>query len=507
MSLERPVSVLVVPLPQDAESAATLRERARGRASLTDARLLPVYAQGEDGTLLWLATRKLDGRPLSEIDRLEPDRAARLGSQLAAQLAALDESGASPEAIPAESVMLEGAADGERAWLLPDPPRRGLGRRVLGDEIARLASRQPRRRHRSSPTHRPTLEALADELARLSTPATRSRRKLVLGAAVVLAALLVALVAVVAVTRDGSPEADPNAPVGTETAHIPVGAAIAALTVGSDTAWIVTPDGKLVRVDAKTNSVVGAPQPLFPKGSYVDLAPSGSSVWAGGPGKIVRVDPSGKVVETRDLGSRAVSGLLVAGRSLLATVNDGPSPPVRLVRFDPGAKREVVLSEPFGIFAIPVLTSNGTVWAVGGDAAFTEIRAGSTRDDRRGGPGRLSVDGVGPRLDSHPVRPHGHHRRSGHDVARACPSFRGPATDGRGRRRLDVGADEGPEHALPGRPGVSAAPREAVARSRRSGVCEVRRRLALGRRPEVRRARPNRAGDTRPGRSSRRGAG
>ena len=62
MSLEPPVSVLVVPLRRDAESAARLKERARGLASLTDARLLPVYAQGEEGTLLWLATRKLDGR-------------------------------------------------------------------------------------------------------------------------------------------------------------------------------------------------------------------------------------------------------------------------------------------------------------------------------------------------------------------------------------------------------------------------------------------------------------
>ena len=146
VSLERPVSVLVVPLPQDAESAATLRERARGLASLTDARLLPVYAQGEEGTLLWLATRKLDGRLLSEIDRLEPDRAARLGSQLAAQLAALDESGASPEAIPAESVMLEGDCRRRTSLASSGPARRGLGRRVLGDELARLASRQPRRR-------------------------------------------------------------------------------------------------------------------------------------------------------------------------------------------------------------------------------------------------------------------------------------------------------------------------------------------------------------------------
>ena len=315
VSLERPVSVLVVPLPQDAENAATLRERARGRASLTDARLLPVYAQGEDGTLLWLATRKLDGRLLSEIDRLEPDRAARLGSQLAAQLAALDESGASPEAIPAESVMLEGAADGERAWLLPVPARRGLGRPVLGDAIARLASRRPCRRPLlADPPSDP--RALADELARLSAPATRSRRKLVLGAAMVLAVLLVALVAVVAVTRDVQ-EADPNGPVGTETAHIPIGAAIAALTVGSDTALDRHAHGKLIRVDAKTNGVVGAPRPLFPKGSYVDLACSGSSVWAGGPGKIVRVDSSGKVArrENSDRAPSAVSSsqALVAG--------------------------------------------------------------------------------------------------------------------------------------------------------------------------------------------------
>ena len=204
VSLERPVSVLVVPLPQDAENAATLRERARGRASLTDARLLPVYAQGEDGTLLWLATRKLDGRLLSEIDRLEPDRAARLGSQLAAQLAALDESGASPEAIPAESVMLEGAADGERAWLLPDPlaavsadassATRSLVSLLDGRAGAPLLADPP-----SDP------KALADELARLSTPATRSRRKLVLGAAMVLPPCCsIALVAVAALTRDGS---------------------------------------------------------------------------------------------------------------------------------------------------------------------------------------------------------------------------------------------------------------------------------------------------------------
>ena len=119
---ERPVSVLVTPVPADEESASALRDRARRLAAVTDARLLPVYGQGEDGAQLWLATRRTSGQSLDSVDRLERHRAARIGVEIADQLAAMQDAGVAPDEIGPADIVLEGAV-ARAAWLLPNPLR------------------------------------------------------------------------------------------------------------------------------------------------------------------------------------------------------------------------------------------------------------------------------------------------------------------------------------------------------------------------------------------------
>ena len=133
-------------LPGEGAGRAALRERARQLAAVTDARLLPVYGQGEDEHVLWLATRQIAGRPLSELGRLDERRAARVGAQIAGQLAALQEAGLPPATIAADDILVEDVGGRERAWLLPDPLRavgddaasatRSLAR-LLGDTVGR----------------------------------------------------------------------------------------------------------------------------------------------------------------------------------------------------------------------------------------------------------------------------------------------------------------------------------------------------------------------------------
>ena len=101
--------------------AHAVRERARRIAAVTDPRLLPVYGQGEEDDVLWLATRQLAGSALAETGTLDKERAARLGSQVARQLVAMQEAAIAPDSVTADDLVVEGAGDQERAWLLPNP--------------------------------------------------------------------------------------------------------------------------------------------------------------------------------------------------------------------------------------------------------------------------------------------------------------------------------------------------------------------------------------------------
>lgn len=370
-SLERPVSVLVTPVPADEQSASALRDRARRLAGITDARLLPVYGQGEEGERLWLATRRTSGQTLVGIDRLERPRAARIGVQIADQLAALQDAGVAPDEIGPADIVLEGAGANERAWLLPNPLRSTEpDASGASHGLVRLLEERAGGTLLADPQLEPT--ALAAQLAPLGVD--RSRRSLLVGAAVALLALAAAAILAVVLVRGSPSSGDASDPVASEAARVPLNATLAGLVAGDRDLWAMTSDGELLHVDAESNSVVGAPTKLFPKGVFVYMRVDGDALWIGGPGLLVRLDSStGRVLQRTKLGKEAVDGLLPSSGRLWATLNVGADPVVHLVSYGPDGKRKIGPGGPFGLYAVPVLEKGGTVWAVGGNGAFTRV--------------------------------------------------------------------------------------------------------------------------------------
>ena len=92
------------------------------------------------GAQLWLATRRTSGQSLDGVDRLERPRAARIGVQIADQLAAMQDAGVAPDEIGPADIVLEGADGGERAWLLPNPLRPQGPRCFRSEQVARTAA-------------------------------------------------------------------------------------------------------------------------------------------------------------------------------------------------------------------------------------------------------------------------------------------------------------------------------------------------------------------------------
>ena len=284
----------------------------------------------------------------------------------------MEEAGIAPTRVVADDLVVEGAGGRERVWLLPSLERPGDDVSTATQSLIELLDERAGRPLLDDPSPEP--RTLADQLARL-VPERRRRGRLAVGvgAAVVLAMLAAVLVVVLA--RDSGPSDPANAatPAARVAARIPLGERATALAAGEGTIWAATTSGALVRVDTETQSVVGAPLELFPKEAYVDLAADGDALWAGGPGLLLRLDSStGRVLERKRLGSRAVSGVLPDGATLWLTATNGPSPIAELVRLDRKTGREVSVGVAGG-FAIPALAEEGSVWALGGDASLRRL--------------------------------------------------------------------------------------------------------------------------------------
>ena len=371
--LDRPVSVLATTLP-DGAAATAVRERARKLASISDARLLPIYGQGEDGDVLWVAIRRVAGGGLSDLGRLDRRRAARLGAQLATQLAALEHEGIAPASVESGDVVVEGAGDAERAWLLPDPAR-PVAADAAGATTAlvRLLDGLAGRRLLVDPPSAP--QALADELGSVDS-ARGPRLRWVALAAVVVAVAVAAILAVVLGGSGGKKKASVpplSTPAARITARIPVGDAVADLAAGPNAVWVTLGGGGLVRIDPKTNAVVGAPVQIADKGSFMGLVDAGDRLWAYGNAKLIRFDAATGRVETRTKlrKSEGLLALRVIGGKLWTTVVEGQSQTGRLVSFDPATLKRLSEGRPFGDFpelvgfagsaALTVNFNNGTV--------------------------------------------------------------------------------------------------------------------------------------------------
>ena len=249
VGLNRQVSVLVAELPEDETASSAIRARARSYSGLDDARLLPVYGVGEEPGVLWLATRQLAGRPLGAVGRLDRRRAARLGVQLANQLAALEARSLAPAELNADDIVVEGEGAGERAWLLPDPARP-----VAADAAAATSSlvellNDRSGKHVADPATNP--HALVTQLGKVAEAPQRGRLVpigLSVGAVAIVAAVVAGLY-----LRGGHHTARPAQtaiPLDARVvARIPISATVGSLAIGSTAVWVGTIDGTVVRVD------------------------------------------------------------------------------------------------------------------------------------------------------------------------------------------------------------------------------------------------------------------
>jgi hypothetical protein len=374
--LERPVSIVVSPLPDDLPSRDAIRSRARALAGLADTRLLPVYGQGEEDGALWLTTRHLAGRSLADVTRLQPAEAARLGVQLADQLAALADAGLAPASLSAENITVEGEGGGTRAWLVPDPgrPTADSATRATAALVELLDARAGKKLLDKPPSGP---RELSDALKPLTTRRRPGRRTAVLvaGFAVAAGAVAAALALTLGSGDDGNTRSASTA-IARVVARIPLNAVPYSIVAGDRDVWAVTVDGLLVHVDPKANSVVGAPRKILPDKSYPIFFQQGDSLYLAA-GDLLRLDAhTGRVLRRTHVRGKQpfIASLYATKGSLWATVSEQSNFAESLVRYDPVTLREISRSKPFGSAPVLALVDRRRTLAVNaGDGTLTKI--------------------------------------------------------------------------------------------------------------------------------------
>lgn len=388
-ALRRPV-ILQVAAPA-ASSAAGRRflDVARLLARIDHPHLLDVYDVDVDRDVAFAVMREPPARSLGDVAAaggpLHPARAARLAEQLASVLETLDTAGLSFERIRPDDVFLEGTGDAEHAYLAP------LGGLVDADAAAPVLESSPTRSGAAladllstvgggSPaepgTATPSEVALAAR--RGLAPAPRRRRWGLAAAALTGAAAVAA--GVLLATRSGTRPAAER-PVGQRVAVIPLGGSPRSLAVGNDAVWVATANGTALRVDPRTNEVVGQPirfgKPDRSSNLTIRAGAGYVFVLDSSAGLLTRIDPRKSAVTGRLHLGGLLEGATVADRLVwvIRASPEGVEPPsYRLVRVDPVTLH--VVGKPFavGAGAIDVQVRSGVAWVVNeGDGTVTRI--------------------------------------------------------------------------------------------------------------------------------------
>ena len=165
------------------------------------------------------------------------------------------------------------------------------------------------------------------------------------------------------------------------------------------TLWMATSNGRLLRVDAATNQVIGSPIDLGKKHSFWDMATIGGKLYTTEiAGWLLRIDPqTGRITGRRHLAGeltfiKAVNGILwVIGTPLGGSTGT-------LMRVDPGTLR--VIGKPVKAIARPIaLEVRGSVaWMLGGassgELARVDVRSGARKLVNVGpNPASMTLDG------------------------------------------------------------------------------------------------------------------
>ena len=257
-----------------------------------------------------------------------------------------------------------------------------------------------------------TTPALPDALApSAAAPRTSTRRPTrLLAAASLVVAAVIGVVAVVS-SRSGEssrPTAATTgqAPVARIVARIPLGMAKyespTSLTFLGRTVWVTTSFGRLVRVDARTNQVVGNAVSLGQEHLLFGAVASGESIYTtsvvlswvkrkapdppdGRTGWISRIDAhTGRVMQRRRLPGSEPGGLTVAGGVLWVASNSGEQRRGALYRLNPRTLRDTRPSVKVAANLTWIAVRGSRVWALADNPSSGQVvRIDATTGERR----------------------------------------------------------------------------------------------------------------------------
>jgi PQQ-like domain len=378
-----------------AESAPAFAADARRIAAVSHPSLVTVLATSTFEDRAYAAIPQLRARSLRELLAEGPLTTAR-AAHIARGVAAASEALAAANLrvpIDLDTVVVAASSEGERGLLDPLRAQPSAGSRLAEADTAtstrELADLLDETVDKPSDALRRVIDAarsgvhsrpaeLATALSAIPPPAQphpRGRRSLLVGAGALAVAGLGAGIALIVATRD-SGERTPKAPATAArvVARIPLGLsgkeAAASFAISGDTVWVTTSQGRLVRVDARSNQVVGAARSLNSEKQFITIASGKDSLWvAGGGSRLLRLNPkTGRVTGRLDLKGRGFSpvGVHPAGGILWLPGQIGTDGSKwAVLRVDPARMRP--LGEPLPAPPLPFVSaaSGRHAWLIG----------------------------------------------------------------------------------------------------------------------------------------------
>lgn len=392
LALGRDVALYVAHAPAGSARANAFLDAARRLAVVDHPHVLSVYEAGEAGGRVFATGQARPPRTvadlLAEDGAMAPARAAAVVAQVRSALEALEVAGIRGAA-PGPSVLLvAGEGDDQRVLIAPlETPI---------DETTSVSESSARLLDALLAAAAGEGETVVAQAAGSARRRQRQRRAAVAGG-VVLACAAAGAILVIGGGEDRQPmresAASPKTPVAAIVARIPLGGAplaVGAVAVGAGSVWVATDRGTLLRVDPRTNRVVGAPIRIGPRGDqvHVTVRVGEGSVWVAHElqGTLTRLDPaSGRVLVRRhlrgDLGGLAVGGGEVAV-TRTAPGSDGIISS-RLLRLDARSLRPLGPAVRVGRLPWSVEMARGAIWVTGYDGTVTRV------DRRTGGATRI----------------------------------------------------------------------------------------------------------------------
>ena len=435
-ALDRDVLLHVASAAPGGLEAERFMGRARALAGVSHPSVPEVYETGAADGMLFASMRFAPGRPLAEVAAegpVPPERAVDLVDRIVDGIEALRRSGDQARFAPEAVLVTE-----SDATLLPLSVALGAGSESTPESVGALLKSLVGERPGAlrSVLRHPARFGSSTELAQAARAALGApqqlpaRRKPAVLAAVGVGSVLV-LVAVAVLLRDeGGPQrVSPNALPARIVATIPVGGQPGSIAFHKGSLWVATTQRQLVRIDARTNQVVGAPL-RFSSGrgeSNLTLRAGTDALYVsdGAAGLLVRIDPQSGRITKRVRFPGAIDSLLpVRSRVWVGRSPSPESSRAEIVPLDTRTLKQIGAGVAVGSGPLDLEADDGAVLVSGaGDGTITRRARPSAAATTRCRPGAGLDVGSRQAVGARPGRRCAHGRRSGAPRARRCGHF------------------------------------------------------------------------------------